>query len=84
MTDLMKAALEKYGVTAAIAIGLIVWLTVVLKADLDTLKTAQEVMQREHLELRFYLRGICLNSADGEAERANCQPPTEIHASLSR
>ena len=72
MKDLLLPILEKYGISIAVLVGIILWLTVGVNADLTALKEGLSTVRSEHLEMRFYLRGICLNAADSDSERANC------------
>jgi hypothetical protein len=63
-------ALDRYGVVAAIALFLVWFLTSGLTNDITA-------MRREHRDLRFYLRAICLNTASTAAQQAQCAPPVE-------
>lgn len=62
--------LARYGFATAVAAVLIWSLLGDLRADVSA-------MRDEHLEMRFFLRAICNNDADTDAERANCVPPSE-------
>lgn len=80
MKDLLWPLVEKYGISIAVLVGIILWLTVSVNADLDAIKSHLGLVQREHYEMRFFLRGICLNAADTDGERANCTPPLDFYA----
>lgn len=64
-------AVYKLGVPSAIAVAL-VWF---LMSTVSTaLASVSQTLNRHQIESQFYLRGICLNTAHDEAERANCGP----------
>jgi hypothetical protein len=67
-TPLWVRLLYRYGVPAGIALFLTYTLTNSVASDVSAMRT-------EHQELRFYLRGICLNTAQTEQQRSACVPP---------
>ena len=69
-TPLWIRILYRYGVPASIALFLTYFITSSIATDVTAMRT-------EHQELRFYLRGICLNTAETEQARAGCIPPNE-------
>ena len=64
----VKAVLQ-LGPMTVLALGLVWWLTMGLGARLDD--HMQQTDERGAV-WRFYLRAICLNTADTDAERAIC------------
>jgi hypothetical protein len=70
LTPLWVRLVYRYGVPAAIALFLTYTITSSVASDVTA-------MRQEHLELRFYLRGICLNTAQSESQRSACVPPNE-------
>lgn len=57
----------RYGLGGAIALFLVYQMAVAQASDIKQLLT-------DHQLLKFYLRGICLNTASTEAQRLNCVP----------
>jgi len=64
-TPLWVKVLYRYGVPAVIALGLTWTLTHDVAANVAAMRT-------EHLEIRIYLRAICLNAATDEIAIARC------------
>lgn len=67
-TPVWAKVLYRYGVPAGIAL----FLTWTLTHDVSANVAA---MRSEHQEIRFYLRALCFNAAQSEAETARCVPP---------
>lgn len=59
--------LFRYGVGSGIALFLVYQVAVAQAKDIKQLLS-------DHQLLKFYLRGICLNTATTEAQRLNCVP----------
>jgi hypothetical protein len=68
-------AAYRYGAPIVIALGLTWFLASGVKGDIASLQQGEAEMRREHQELGFYLRGICFNTAQTEAQRSGCFPP---------
>ena len=60
----------RYGIGSAIALFLVYQMAFAQASDIKQLLT-------DHQTLKFYLRGICLNTANTEAQRLNCVPDRE-------
>lgn len=76
-TPMWVRLIYRYGVPAGIALFLTYFLTQNVTKDMARVASSVEQMQGEHQELRFFLRAICLNTADTESQRAACVPPNE-------
>jgi hypothetical protein len=63
-----KEILKTHGPITVIALFLIYWLTTGISEEL-----AAHIDATSRLE--YYLRQVCLNTANSEAERAGCIPP---------
>ena len=70
MTDRMIGMVNKYGVIGAIAIFLVWWLASDVSGKLDHVSRE---LAAHGAETTFYLRALCINSADTTQEFANCQ-----------
>lgn len=70
-TPVWVKVLYRYGVPAVIALGLTWTLTHDVSANVAA-------MRAEHMELRFYMRAICINSAQSEADMARCVPTGDV------
>lgn len=68
---LWERLIDRYGVQAAMLAFLIYFVTQTVAGDVRAMRT-------EHLELRFFLRAICINAADMEWKRVGCIPPNEL------
>ena len=76
-TPLAVRLIYRYGVPAGIALFLTYFLTQQVSVNVASVAAQVEDMRTEHLELRWFLRAICLNTAETEAQRASCVPPNE-------
>ena len=76
-TPIWARILYRYGVPAGIALFLTYFLTQNVSRDVASVAMSQRIMQAEHQELRFFLRAICINTAETEWQRAACVPPNE-------
>ncbi len=71
MTDRIERMLNKYGVAVVIALFLVWWMT----TDISGRIGRMDDQLGDHVkETNFYLRQVCLNTAQTEAERAGCIP----------
>ncbi len=59
----------RLGVPAGIALFLVWFVTLGFAADIRTVK---EALTKHSAEQRFYLRAICINTAQTDAQRALC------------
>jgi hypothetical protein len=57
--------IARYGIVGALCVFLVYFLVSDLWANV-------QAMRVEHSELRYYLRGVCLNTATTETQRAYC------------
>lgn len=74
MTQTWTDILKRYGLASLIAVYLLWWATDGLAMKVDRLV----LMMHTHVtESNFYLRALCLNSAQNETQRASCIPPSE-------
>lgn len=72
MTDKLASLANKYGIPGALALFLTWWLA----SDVSgTLRALAESLNEHSSETAFYMRAICVNSADSAQKLANCQPP---------
>lgn len=67
----------RYGLGGALALFLTYQMAVAQASDLKQLLADHQDMKVFMQELRFYMRGTCLNTADTEAERLNCFPDSK-------
>lgn len=83
-----ERAMDRWGAPTVLLVFVCVGFWLLYTGKLDDLMQAQAATQRsieahvnqmnvDRTEWRFYLRALCVNSADSEAERANCVPPSE-------
>ena len=71
-TAFYEKVLTKYGLATFLAVFLVWWVT----ADVSgAIKHIQASLNEHISENAYYLRGICLNTAQTDAQRANCIPP---------
>ena len=77
ITPLWVRLLYRYGVPAGIALFLTYFLTQNVTRDMAAMRGDVSQMRSEHQELRFFLRAICINTAETEWQRAACVPPNE-------
>lgn len=69
MTDRVFHFANKYGVAAVLAVFLTYWMA----NDVAGMLRKLDSELTEHVsETNYLLRGICLNTAESESERANC------------
>lgn len=72
----LLTSLQKYGLATAIACFLIWWVTQDVSGTIRDIQTSLD----QHIsESAYYLRGICLNTSNTDAQRANCIPPAREH-----
>ena len=72
MWTLVTRITDRYGVVAIIAMFLVWMLSNAVAQDLRSVSSKLD----SHIdEQRFYLRAICLNTAQDDAARAQCFPP---------
>lgn len=72
MAERFDRYLAKYGAATVIALFLVWWMASDVSGSLHSLRT----MLESHVsETNFYLRAICLNTSQNEAQRASCIPP---------
>lgn len=69
MTDRVFYFANKYGVAAVLAVFLTYWMA---NDVAGMLRKLDSELASHVSETNFYLRAICVNSADSESERANC------------
>lgn len=69
MTEQWERIANKYGIPAVIALFLVWWLTSGVSADISAIKAA---LGLHTSETNFYLRQVCLNTAQTENQRAAC------------
>ncbi len=69
--------ISRFGVPTGFAAALLYVLIQVFTGDIKAIKEDVGKVRDEHLEMRFFLRAICINGADTEPEQANCIPPGE-------
>lgn len=60
---------SRFGIPALIALGLIYFLAGHVDGEIHEIRDG---VQEQRIEQRFWLRAICLNTAETENERANC------------
>lgn len=71
-TNLYERVLMKYGLSTAIAVFLIWKMTTGISGHIDQIQTALN----EHItETAYYLRAICVNTAQDDIQRAACMMP---------
>lgn len=63
-------AVERFGVLAAFAAFLLWYVTLGPGND----RTLADTLNRHVTETQFYLRAICLNTAQSDNQRAACEP----------
>jgi hypothetical protein len=71
MTDKIASFANKYGALGAIAVFLVWWMANDVSG---TLRALDQALSGHVSETNFYLRSICLNTAQSEAQRAGCFP----------
>jgi hypothetical protein len=72
MTDKLATLANKYGAIGAIALFLTWWLA----SDVSgTLRALAETLNAHSSETAYYMRALCVNSADTPQKLANCQMP---------
>jgi hypothetical protein len=71
MTDKLSSLVNKYGVIGAIAVFLVWWMA---NDVTGTLRALDQALSGHVSETNFYLRSICLNTAQTEGQRAGCIP----------
>lgn len=74
MTDRMATVANKYGALAAIALFLTWWLASDVSGSIRTLTFT---LNAHASDTAYYMRAICINSADTAQKLANCQPPSK-------
>jgi alkanesulfonate monooxygenase SsuD/methylene tetrahydromethanopterin reductase-like flavin-dependent oxidoreductase (luciferase family) len=75
-------AAKQFGLWAVVAVGLILFLGWHVSAAIAQVSAKVDAHAteagRDSSELSFYLRALCFNAADDEAERAACIPPRQM------
>ena len=68
--------LTKYGLATLLALAFFYWIT----SDVSgTMRDIREQLNGHVTETTFYLRQVCLNTAQNEAQRAACIPQPSTH-----
>lgn len=84
----VERAIDRWGVPTVLLIALCVVFYLLYTGKLQAIQDAQantnealtdhvNEMKLDRTEWRFFLRALCVNSANSESERANCVPPSE-------
>jgi hypothetical protein len=69
MTDKLASFANKYGIPGALALLLTWWLA----SDVSgTLRALAENLNTHSSETAYYMRQVCLNTAQNEAQRSGC------------
>ena len=68
-SDTLGKLAAKYGVAGAIALFLVWWLAGDVSGQVTKI---QDALTAHVAETNFYLRQICVNTAQNEAQRAGC------------
>lgn len=69
MSERIASLSQKYGPMAAIGLFLVWWMA----SDVSgSLKALTETLNNHASETAFYMRQVCLNTAQNEAQRAGC------------
>lgn len=72
--DRWERILGKYGLATVIALGLTAWLASNVSGQVSKVR---ETLDLHVSETNFYLRQVCINTAQNEGQRAGCIPPRE-------
>jgi len=71
-TSFYEKVLTKYGLATFLAVFLVWWVTTGVSGNITAIKTALD----EHIsETAYYLRAICVNTAQDDNQRASCIVP---------
>lgn len=68
-----ESVLFKYGVATLIAVGLTSWLAL---SATNTLNSINDKITTHIQETGFYMRQVCINTSQSEAQRSSCFPET--------
>lgn len=74
----LESALAKYGLATVIALGLTSWLALSVSADLRALSAdlrgVKDELTVHMIDSVFYMRQVCLNTAQNDVQRDSCHP----------
>jgi hypothetical protein len=84
----VERSIDRWGIPTVLLIVMSVVFYQLYTGKLQLIQDAQASTQKameQHIndmrldqsEIRFFLRAMCNNAADSEAERANCVPPSQ-------
>lgn len=71
-----ERTLSKYGLATALAIFFVYWIT----SDVSgTMRSIKDTLDGHITETAYYLRAICINTAQDDAQRSACVVPRVGH-----